>query len=285
MLLPFMRPGIMPRMTSPSLPPAQVPSTVYTEDYYLEACLGAEEWARSDGRETAAIYQGVLDLAGLVEGDVVVDLGTGRGELPVVAIENGAARAYGVEYAPDAVTLARRTVETHGVGDRVEIIEADVRRVPLDDGIADLVMLIDVVEHLTPDELFRALAETRRLLRPGGRVFVHTMPNRTVYRWTYRVQRRLRGRSWPADPRNEWEHLMHVNEQTVRSLRRVLWRVGFEQVESRVGEIVYAGFVPDERAQRLYHRLAKRRLTRRFGRFDLFAEGVRPGLAPSSADG
>jgi YD repeat-containing protein len=254
----------------------QVPSSVYDEDYYLSACLGHEEWARSDGREAAGIYAGVLARAGLAPGEVVVDLGTGRGELPAVAVESGAAFAYGVEYSSDAVGLARRTVGARGVADRVSIVEADVRRMPLDDGIADLVTLIDVVEHLAPDELFRALAEARRLLRPGGRVLAHTMPNRTVYRWTYRAQRALRGRSWPKDPRNDWEHRMHVNEQTCTSLRRVLWRVGFAQLDVGVGEMVYAGFVPDERAHALYYRLAARRLTRRLGAFDLWATGVRP---------
>lgn len=283
-----MRPGIMPRVTTPPLPPAQVPASVYDEAYYREACLGHEEWARSGGREAAGIYAGVLERAGLSAGEVVVDLGTGRGELPAVAVEAGAVRAYGIEYSADAVGLARRTVEARGVSDRVEIIEADVRRVPLGDEIADLVTLIDVVEHLTPAELFRALAEARRLLRPGGRVIVHTMPNRTVYRWTYRAQRLLRGgrrRSWPADPRNEWEHRMHVNEQSVSSLRRVLWRVGFADLEVRTGEMVYAGFVPDERAHGLYWRLAARRPTRRLGVFDVWALGVRPGPASETAGG
>jgi cyclopropane fatty-acyl-phospholipid synthase-like methyltransferase len=262
-------------VSTPPLPPAQVPPSVYDEAYYLQACLGYEEWARSDGREAAGIYAGVLGRARLREGEVVVDLGTGRGELPCVAVAAGASRAYGIEYSDDAVGLARRTVEAHGVADRVEIVQADVRRVPLDDGIADLVCLIDVVEHLTPGELFRALSEARRLLRPGGRVVAHTMPNRTVYRWTYRLQR-LAHRSWPADPRNEWEHRMHVNEQSVTSLRRVLWRVGFAELDVRVGEMVHAGFVPDEAARGLYYRLAARRLTRRLGVFDVWAEGFRP---------
>ena len=264
-------------MSTPPLPPAQVPASVYDEAYYREACLGYEEWARSDGREAAGIYAGALSRARLVSGEVVVDLGTGRAELPCVAGAAGASRAYGIEYSDDAVALARRTVEAHGVADCVEIVQADVRRVPLDDGIADLVCLIDVVEHLTPGELFGALSEARRLLRPGGRVIAHTMPNRTVYRWTYRIQRALGfHRAWPADPRNEWEHRMHVNEQSVTSLRRVLWRVGFADLDVRAGEMVHAGFVPDESARGLYYRLAARRLTRRLGVFDVWAEGVRP---------
>jgi cyclopropane fatty-acyl-phospholipid synthase-like methyltransferase len=99
-----------------------VPPSVYDEAYYREACLGHEEWARSEGGEAAGIYAGVLARARLAEGEVVVDLGTGRGELPAVAVEAGAARAYGIEYSADAVGLARRTVETRGVGDRVEIL-------------------------------------------------------------------------------------------------------------------------------------------------------------------
>ncbi len=151
---------------------------------------------------------------------------------------------------------------------------------PLEDGIADLVTLIDVVEHLAPAELDLALAQARRLLAPGGRLIAHTMPNRTVYEVTYRLQRLAwppRRRRWPADPRNPYEHRMHVNEQTVRSLRRALRAARFADVDVWTGAMRYADFVPDERARGLYWRLAARRPTRRLGAFDLWARAIKRG--------
>ena len=150
---------------------------------------------------------------------------------------------------------------------------------PVQDATADLVTLLDVVEHLSPDELDRALRESLRILRPGGRLLVHTLPNRLIYDVTYRWQRRLlpwRLRRWPADPRVELERVMHVNEQTRRSLLAAIRRAGFADASVEHGQWIHDGFVPDERARRLYRRLAKLPVTRALGAADLWGQGRRP---------
>lgn len=259
-----------------SLPDPVVDPSAYTEDYYREWCAGYEEWVASDGRGVAGIYPGFLIRAGMRSGDVVVDLGTGRGELLAVAVEAGAERAVGIEYSPDAVAMARTTIEAHGVGDRAEVLLADARSVPLDDGMADLVCMVDVVEHLSPLELELALSEAHRVLRVGGRVVAHTMPNRLIYDVTYRAQRLRPGRRhWPADPRVELERVMHVNEQTARSLRRAFEAAGFE-AEVRLGKWIHTEHVPDPRAKRLYRLLARLGPLAHLGVADLWAVGTRP---------
>lgn len=256
------------------LPPPAVPAEVYDEDYYLHACAGYEEWRESGGEAWHGVYPGALQMAGFRAGETVVDVGTGRGEMLAVAVSQGAARAIGIEYSDAAVELARTTLSKHRVGDRAEVIHADARRLPLEDGIADLVTMLDIVEHLAPEEFDAALAEARRVLRPDGRVLIHTLPNRTIYEVTYRLQRVLwpaRRRAWPADPRNDHERLMHVNEQTVTSLRRSLRRAGLAEPRAWVGKAVYDAFVPPGRARTTYHRFAAHRLTRRLGGADLWA--------------
>ncbi len=139
--------------------------------------------------------------------------------------------------------------------------------------------MLDVVEHLTPAELDLALREAQRILRPGGRILIHTMPNRSIYEITYRLQRiarRSRRRAWPKDPRNELERAMHVNEMTVRTLRRALRRAGFPSPRVWLGDWIYTAFVPDEASRRTYYRLAERRLTARLGKGDLWASANRP---------
>lgn len=259
-----------------ALPDPAVAASAYTEDYYREWCAGYEEWVGSGGREVAGIYPGFLVRAGLQPGEVVVDLGTGRGELLAVAIEMGASFAHGVEYSPDAVAMAHTTLAAHGVTDRAEVLLADARSIPLGDGVADLVCMVDVVEHLTPEELSLALGEAHRLLRPGGRVVAHTMPNRLVYDVTYRLQRLRPGRrDWPRDPRVELERVMHVNEQTARSLRRAFVAAGFDTAVA-LGEWIHTEHVPDARAKRTYRILARLGPLAHLGVADLWAVGTRP---------
>jgi cyclopropane fatty-acyl-phospholipid synthase-like methyltransferase len=259
-----------PELTTPAVSPE-----LYDEGYYRNWCAGFAEWTASDGAQVAGIYPGTLTLAHLQPGEVVVDVGTGRGEMLAVAVEMGAARAIGIEYSPTAVEMARHTLDVHKVGDRAEVLLVDARAVPLEDDVADLATMVDVVEHLTPDELHSTLQEVRRILKPGGRVFIHTTPNRMIYEVTYRLQRAIsskRRRTWPVDPRKENERTMHVNEQTVTSLRRALNRAGFDSVRVRLGNWIYTDFVPEERAKKLYSYLARIPYVARLGVGDLFGE-------------
>jgi SAM-dependent methyltransferase len=251
---------MMPDVADP-LPPPAVPPDLYDEGYYRTACAGFDVW---EAGGVDPLYPGMLAIAEFQAGETLVDVGTGRGELLAVALEQGAARAIGVEYSADALALAQSSGG--------ELLLADARSIPLEDGLADLVTLLDVAEHLAPGELERTLAEARRLLRPGGRLLVHTFPTRTYYAVTYRLLRFGR-RSWPRDPRNAWEHAMHVNEQTARGLRRALR--DFSDVRVWPGPMVHDGVLPGERARRLVRVGASRPLTRWLCAADLFATARR----------
>lgn len=249
-----------------------MPPTLYDEEYYRHACAGSDEW--HNGADVAGLYPGILAKAGFRAGESLLDIGAGRGELVAVAAAQGASRAIGIDYSEAAVRLASQTLQAQGVADRAQVRLGDARNLPVDDGSIDLVTMVDVVEHLSPAELEDVLTEVRRVLGPSGRLFIHTMPNRSIYDVTYRVMRfgaRLAGRSWPAEPRNSYEQSMHVNEQTRSSLRRVLRRVGYQRVEVRFGDFVYTDFVPSARGRRIYRELARHRPTAWLARGELFA--------------
>jgi SAM-dependent methyltransferase len=261
------------RLDAPVVSPEE-----YDADYYLTACAGHAEWVGSDGAGQAGIYPGVLKRSGLEAGMTVCDVGAGRGELVALAAEQGAAWALGVEYSPAAVQLAKQTVARREVAGRAWVTLADARTLPLPDGCVDRVYMLDVIEHLAPAELDRALSEAHRVLRPGGRLVGHTFPTRTIYDVTYRIMRAaslLRRRPWPADPRNDYEHRMHVNEQTRRGLRDALHGAGFRNPNVHFGEWLYTDFVPSERGRAAYRWMARRRLTKPLAVADLWVDAPR----------
>lgn len=260
------------------LPPPAVAADLYDDNYYRSMCGGHEEWSASKGAEGAPIYAVTLDRAGFKPGMTLLDIGTGRGEMVAVAAAKGARLAVGVEYAEAATKLARQTLATRGVAGRAAVVLADARQLPVPDESIDMVTMLDVIEHLAPDELDAALREARRVLRPGGMLVGHTFPTRTIYDVTYRMLRLAwpKWRGWPRDPRVEYEHLMHVNEQTLRGLRAAVKTAGFPAARVSLGEWVYTDFVPSQRARSIYGRLARHRLTRPLGVANIWVHAERP---------
>ncbi|MCD2187636.1 class I SAM-dependent methyltransferase [Actinomycetospora soli] len=103
----------------------------------------------------------LLHAAGLRAGDRVVDLAAGHGSIAVEVARRGIAVA-ALDVSPVMVAAGR----TRTAGLPVTWLEGDLAAVPLDDGSADVVLsnfgLIFAVDAAP------ALAEVRRLLRPGG---------------------------------------------------------------------------------------------------------------------
>jgi cyclopropane fatty-acyl-phospholipid synthase-like methyltransferase len=256
------------------LPDATVSPAVYDEKYYLTACQGYEAWNRSGGSEPAGLYLGLLHEAGITAGERLVDIGAGRGELIAAAAAIGA-DATGIEYADSAIGLAAKTLAAQGNPVSARMLRADARQIPLGDGCADVVTMIDVIEHLSLEEQHGVLAEAHRVLAPGGRILIHTMPNRLIYDVTYKLLRAGR-KSWPADPRNDYERQMHVGEQTARSIRARLREAGFEKLDVTHGRMVYDGYLPTPTARRLHRGLARVRLTAPLTIGDLWGRAIRP---------
>lgn len=257
-----------------TLRPPTVPASAYSTSYYRKSCMGSTEWAASGGADVHGVYPLYLDMAKLAAGETLVDIGAGRGELVALAAERGAKRAIGVEYSSDAVELARQTLEAHGSRSNAEVMLADARSLPLADEMADVATLLDVVEHLDPEELSQALREAHRILRPGGRILIHTMPNRLYYDITWRALQALRPH-WPRDPRNDLERKMHINEQTRRGLQRSLVAADFVAANVWYGEWLHDQIIPAPRVRRAVRWLARHRTTACLGSADLWASAIR----------
>jgi len=217
-----------------------LPSTLYTEDYFLTACEGYAEFVESQGEHLSRRLKAAFAVASVKPGMRVLDVGCGRGEILRHCARLGA-HAYGIDYADVAVKMSRDVAraESESTGQAgIGVYRADAKSLPYPDAEFDRVLIFDVVEHLFPWELDAALKEARRVLKPGGMLAVHTAPNRWYDAYAYpvvRLVRMLQGKAaqYPANPRalNVAANVdVHVNEQDLLSLRGYLKRAGFVRI-------------------------------------------------------
>ena len=125
----------------------------------------AEEIARSPG--FLDLRNRIIDLGHPKPDDVVVDVGSGTGLLSL-AIAPLASRVWSVDIAA-AMTEYLRAKAASAELTNIEPVTASAVSLPLIDASADLVVSNYCFHHLSDPEKERALAEIRRVLRPGGR--------------------------------------------------------------------------------------------------------------------
>jgi SAM-dependent methyltransferase len=122
--------------------------------------------ARRQARMLAEVLRGVVGPA------VILDVGCGDGSALAAAMEhNPAHRFAGIDWSADALRQARAR--------RLTVVRGSVDPcLPVADGAADVVIMSELIEHLVdPDG---AVAEIRRVLRPGGSLLLST-PNMAAW--------------------------------------------------------------------------------------------------------
>jgi precorrin-6B methylase 2 len=72
-----------------------------------------------------AVVDKMLDMAKLTKDDIHYDLGSGDGRTVITAAKRGA-RAFGIEYNPDMVTLSQNNAKAAGVAERATFVKADL---------------------------------------------------------------------------------------------------------------------------------------------------------------
>ena len=140
------------------------------------------------------VVRAMLEMAGVGPGDVVYDLGSGDGRIPITAAKEFGARGVGVEIDPVLIDRARANARDAGVADRVEFQLGDMYA-------ADLRPASVVTLFLHPEPNMKLRPNLQSQLRPGSRV-VSYMWN--MGDWTPEASRRLNGRRiflWTLRPK------------------------------------------------------------------------------------
>ena len=142
--------------------------------------------------------------------------------------------------------------------EQVALTKADSRRLPFADGSFDKVFCIDVLEHFPLDVIDAYLAETARILRPGGRflAFSNTKEPATLQplvnlsRWlgrqfvragVYDFEREARRKSDHVKALETWEDVLDAMQRArLRPVKTLFWNSVFtsfvEHVLMKLGE-------------------------------------------------
>lgn len=194
----------------------------YDKDYYLRDCGGYDSFLRSGGLELHdSRYIEAYLLANPKEGQNILDLGCGRGELSYALSRTGA-NVIGIDYSADAINIAEKTFAESKRN--LKFLSCDFMNYEPKEKF-DTIVTADVVEHVDQHALERLLSKSSSILRQDGNLIISTAPNKLNYLYEYgRKRRKAReaGLYLPKNPRTFYEDLMHINEQTPAKLTRAL---------------------------------------------------------------
>ena len=128
-------------------------------------------WLLTHGR-SRAFRESLIDLAHLVAGESVLDVGCGTGSLTVAAKEQVGAsgKVFGIDASP--AMIARATAKAAKAGIDVCFKTAVAEALPFPEQQFDVVLSTLMLHHLPRQPRQACAREIRRVLKPLGRVLV-----------------------------------------------------------------------------------------------------------------
>jgi ribosomal protein L11 methylase PrmA len=136
------------------------------------------------------VVDAMLKLAKVTKNDVVYDLGSGDGRIPITAAKTYGARGVGIDIDPQRIKEATENLKNAGVGDRVKFLNQDLFTTDISEATV-------VTLYLLPSLNLKLLPKLNKELKPGTRIVSHAFDmgdakpietlnvnGRTVYFWT-----------------------------------------------------------------------------------------------------
>jgi cyclopropane fatty-acyl-phospholipid synthase-like methyltransferase len=211
-----------------------VDSKLYDKAYF-EQTDGADYFYKG---EIAPKFLRAINAGKLTTGQKVLDIGCGRGDLTIALARSGA-EVVGVDYSEDAVKIACDAVKKldKDIAEKISIVQSDAAALDFPDEVFDSIYMLDIVEHLYPQQLFECFGECFRILKPNGSLIVHTSPNRWYNDFGYPFWERpinimanalFRQNLLTRPIRTETDLKVHINEQTVLSLKKYFTKADFK---------------------------------------------------------
>ncbi len=172
----------------------------------LVTTVVAPAWAQQPLRSPDVIFvptpqevvDAMLKLAKVTKNDVIYDLGSGDGRIPITAAKTYGARGVGIDIDPQRIKEATENLKTAGVGDRVKFLNQDLFTTDISEATV-------VTLYLLPSLNVKLIPKLNKELKPGTRIVSHAFDmssdgterkpketlnvnGRTVYFWTIPIQ-------------------------------------------------------------------------------------------------
>ena len=112
------------------------------------------------------VVEKMLELAKVTDKDLLYDLGSGDGRIPITAAKKYGARGVGVEIDPKLVQESQENAKKAGVADKVKFIQQDLFQTDFKDATVMTLYLLPQLNVKLRPKLFQEL-------KPGTRVVSH----------------------------------------------------------------------------------------------------------------
>ncbi|HTG39243.1 class I SAM-dependent methyltransferase [Sphingomonas sp.] len=129
------------------------------------------------------VVSAMLDLAELKDGDVLYDLGSGDGRIPIAAVKRNRVKATGIDIDPERIAEAQANVKAQGVEGKVTIKQDDIFTTDFSDASVVTLYLLDSLNEKLRPRLMQ--------LKPGTRIVSHAF---RMGDWEPEAERDIDGR-------------------------------------------------------------------------------------------
>ncbi|MDO8551676.1 MAG: methyltransferase domain-containing protein [bacterium] len=163
-----------------------------------------------------------------------LDIGCGRGEL-VVLLWRMRKKAIGIDYSKSSINLCNELYKDEIKKYNIRFLRCSATNLQFADQTFKGVYMLDIVEHLTPQQLNKSLSEAYRVLDKNGYLVIHTN-NKYFERITkpvlvflyFGIKFIFNPNKYLEESKHTFYEYMHINYLKATELDLLLRKIGYK---------------------------------------------------------
>ncbi len=205
----------------------------------MNECDGFETFRSSGGFHLSKRHKRIFNEVIRYKPHRVIDIGCGRGEVALKFAINGCS-VWACDFSKDAVKIAeelKKRWESKNSKVDMKVVLADAVKLGFEDGFFDAAIMVDVVEHMDYNKSLSVFKECRRIIKKGGRLFIHTSPGKLFINYgleLYRIVAYFMGYKFDCKLKQLLPSTLkppyHITEWSSSMFKKSLLECGFREV-------------------------------------------------------